>query len=189
MSDLEISLTEYFGIDAHFGAQIASLFVSETLPKNSFHTQLGTRYVQLSFIQSGYLRIYRQTDKKEVTQWISAPGEFTTDLNAIMFDQPARWNIQALTECTLLSLDFNNYKRMGDLIPEWPKIEKLFLSKCFITIEDRVFSFLSLNAEERYRLLHETRRELFQHIPQQYLASMLGMTPETFSRIRAKVIS
>jgi hypothetical protein len=75
------------------------------------------------------------------------------------------------------------------VVPAWPEIEKQFIAGCFITLEDRVFNHLSLSAEERYDQLFAFNQDLFRHVPQQYLASMLGMTPETFSRIRAKKVS
>jgi CRP/FNR family transcriptional regulator, anaerobic regulatory protein len=52
-------------------------------------------------------------------------------------------------------------------------------------MEDRIFSLLSLSAEERYNLLFTQNAELFNQVPLHYLASMLGMTAETFSRIRS----
>lgn len=189
MNELELYISSYFDTRQELTEKLAKLFVAERLERNAFHTQLGSRQGKLSFVRSGYLRIYKQTDKKEVTQWISSPGEFTTDLNPILFDLPARWNIQALSDCELYSLDDRAYARIAEEIPEWPVIEKLFMGKCFMSIEDRVFGFLSLSAEERYLLLHEHKRDLFKHIPMHYLASMLGMTPETFSRVRKKIVS
>jgi CRP-like cAMP-binding protein len=53
-------------------------------------------------------------------------------------------------------------------------------------MESRVFDLISLTAEDRYKSLFEQNRELFNQVPLQYIASMLGMTPETFSRIRKK---
>lgn len=53
-------------------------------------------------------------------------------------------------------------------------------------IEDRIFSHLSMTAEERYDLYFEHNRALFNQVPLQYIASVLGMTPETFSRIRKR---
>ncbi|MFK7787737.1 MAG: Crp/Fnr family transcriptional regulator [Crocinitomicaceae bacterium] len=165
------------------------MFSSEYLNRNDFHTEIGNRYGKLSFIKSGFLWIYRQTDKKEITQWISSPGEFVTDLNSLMFDQTSRWNIQALTDCELYTMEYPVYKNIHQHIPNWSEIEKLFIAKCFMTLEDRVFSFLSMSSEERYEFLTRSKPELLQHIPLQYLASMLGMTPETLSRIRKKIIS
>ena len=64
------------------------------------------------------------------------------------------------------------------------EIEKRFIIKCFAMTEDRVFSHLSMTAEERYDLYFEQHKELFNQVPLQYIASVLGMTAETFSRIK-----
>jgi CRP-like cAMP-binding protein len=53
-------------------------------------------------------------------------------------------------------------------------------------LEDRIFSHLSMSAEDRYQFFFQHNKELFNQVPLQYIASMLGMTPETFSRIRKK---
>lgn len=189
MIELTTSISAYFDTDVDRSEKIADLFVEKTLHRNAFHTTIGSRFGELSFIKSGFLRVYRQADKKEVTQWISSPGEFITDLSCLMFDQPARWNIQALTDCEIYTMDHSTYKNIKQHLENWGDIEKLFMAKCFMTIEDRVFGFISMTAEERYEYLCEMKPELIQQIPLQYLASMLGMTPETLSRIRKKIIS
>ncbi|MBO6515007.1 MAG: Crp/Fnr family transcriptional regulator [Bacteroidia bacterium] len=189
MTELEVYISSYFGAPTDAVGKLSTLFVEEELKRDDIHTRTGSYHGRLSFVRSGYLRIYKQTELKEVTQWISSPGEFTADLNAIMFNQPARWTIQALTDCQLYTIHQEDYKKIGTLIPEWTNLERLFLGKCFITLEERVFSFLSLTAEERYKLFFEERKELFNLVSLQYIASMLGMTPETFSRIRKKMSS
>lgn len=189
MNDLAKYISTYFDTRSDQTEKIASLFREEVLSRNEFHTTIGARYGKLSFVKSGYLRVFRQTDKKEITQWVSSPGEFTTDLGCIMFEQPARWNIQALTDCELYTLDYSDYQSIKDQINNWDEIEKLFLAKCFLMIEDRIFSFISMSAEERYAYLTETKPALLHEVSQQYIASMLGMTPETLSRIRRKIIS
>jgi CRP-like cAMP-binding protein len=103
-----------------------------------------------------------------------------------LFREPSRWNIQAITDAKIYTIDYDRYNSIGKLIPKWNELKKLFLGKCFVTIENRVFDLLSLSAEERYQQLFDYNRELLNHVPSQYLASMLNMTPETFSRIRRK---
>ena len=72
------------------------------------------------------------------------------------------------------------------MLPAWPEIENRFLTKCFIILEERVHNQISLSAEERYNDLMQFNPIPFNEVPLQYLASMLGMTPETLCRIRAK---
>ena len=189
MKELSGYISAYFETKSEQSDEIATLFKEEHLKRNEFHTSDGQRHGKLSFVKSGFLRIYKQTDKKEITQWISSPGEFTTDLGAIMFELPARWNIQALTDCELYTIEYSDYKIIQEKIVNWAQIEKMFLAKCFMTIEDRIFSFISMTAEERYSYLCHSKPELLQQVPQQFIASMLGMTPETLSRIRKKLVS
>ncbi|MEM9528663.1 MAG: cyclic nucleotide-binding protein, partial [Bacteroidota bacterium] len=101
----------------------------------------------------------------------------------------ARWNIQALETCTLATLPAEHYQQISKLVPNWESLEKQFLARCFSTLEDRVFSFLSLTTRERYAHLLAYQPELFNTVPLHYLASMLGMAPETLSRIRREAAS
>ncbi len=108
------------------------------------------------------------------------------DLSSFVFQQTARWNIQALTDCELYAIDRKDYQKISQVIPRWTELEKLFIAKCFTVLEDRILQHLSMTAEERYNQLFNFNKELFNQVPLQYLASMLGMTPETLSRLRKK---
>ena len=128
----------------------------------------------------------KQTENKEVTQWISTPGYFVTDLSSLLFESPSRWTVEALTDAEIYTISGIDYKSIGDFVPSWHELEKLFVAKCFTILEDRVFTHLSMSAEERYSHFFDSNKELFNQVPLHYIASMLGMTPETFSRIRNK---
>ncbi|MCC6371940.1 MAG: Crp/Fnr family transcriptional regulator [Bacteroidia bacterium] len=188
MSELETYIQSYFGIEQKEMATIAALFKPEDLKKGDYYLKTGKLCNKLSFIKSGLLRIYVKDENKEVTQWISTAGYFVTDLSSLVFQNPARWTIQALSDVELYTISRNDYNRIGKLIPDWHQLEKLFIAKCFTMLEDRIFSHLSMSAEERYAFFFEHNKELFNQVPLQYIASMLGMTPETFSRIRKKTI-
>lgn len=184
MTELESYIHSYFGISNTHLTALAEMFAETQLKKGEYFTQIDTQCQHLSFIRSGHLRVFAYSDGKDITQWISSQGEFVTDLASMVFKTPSRWNIQALTDCQLYSISKEKYDQIGKVIPQWDQLEKLFLAKCFLTLEDRVYSFLSMSAEQRYLQLFEHKRDLFNETPLHYLASMLGMTPETLSRIR-----
>ena len=161
MTELELYLNSYFGIKEDSLTQLAKLFKPTELKKTEFFCEANKKCDALSFIKSGTLRVFLNLENKEVTQWICSKGEFTTDLSSLIFDTPARWNIQALTDCELYTIKKEDYLKIGSLVPEWNELEKLFLSKCFLTLEDRVFSFLSMSAEERYNAFIAHKITLF----------------------------
>lgn len=187
--NLNAVLKYTFDVGSREADHIASYFIEEDLVKGDFFMEIDQRCNKMSFIQSGFLRVYAYHEGKEVTQWIAAAGYFMTDLASFLFDMPARWQIQALSDVKLFTLNKSDYKAFEKNLSEWNMLEKRFMSKCFIMLESRVFDFISLSAEERYLKYFEQNKSIFNQIPLQYLASMLGMTPETFSRIRAKLNS
>jgi len=188
MTELEHYINSYFGVTQENISKISSFFHLKTLKKGDYFLKAGQVCDKLSFHKSGLIRVYIDTEEKEVTQWISTQGYFVTDLAGIVFNKPTNYNIQALTDSELYTIDRTDYNNIGKVIPQWYELEKLFIARCFIFMEERVFSLISMTAEERYKLLFDQKPELFNQVPLQHLASMLGMTPETLSRLRKKTI-
>ncbi|MDT0677939.1 Crp/Fnr family transcriptional regulator [Autumnicola musiva] len=187
MKNLEILIKEHFGeLSNEEVSIIRSYFCEEKLQKNDFFTQPDKICDKLSFVKSGILRVYALSDGKEITQWISTENFLLTEVMGFFFDQPNRWTIQALTATELLTITKTNYLKLCKTFPKWNVIEKRLILKCFGMLEDRVFSHLSMTAEERYDLYFEQNKELFNQVPLQYIASVLGMTAETLSRIRKR---
>lgn len=175
-----------FGLPNKEAALISTFFKPLNLRRNEFFLKEKQHAQQLGFIQSGMIREFFHSDGREVTKWVSGQGYFIMDIASFLFGQPARVNLQALSDCEILCINKSDYARIGQLVPKWPEIEKTFLARCFTVLEDRVMTHLSQTAEQRYAAFFQYNPEIFNLVPLQYLASMLGMTPETFSRIRKK---
>ncbi|MGL4581661.1 MAG: Crp/Fnr family transcriptional regulator [Flavobacterium sp.] len=141
----------------------------------------------LYFILSGYVRVYAIHEDKEITQWIGSPDYFMTDLSAWIFGSPIKWTIEAITPVRAVYINQNDYQKLASQVNNWHEKEKVFIAHCFEQMEQRIFQFISLSAEQRYAAFFKQLGSLFNEVPHQYIASMLGITPETLSRIRKKV--
>ncbi len=184
---LEYSIKQNFGLlGSEEIGRIADLFKYKTHKKGEFLLNKDKSCQHMYFVLSGYVRIFVELETKEVTQWVSGKGYFLTDLASFQFNTPARWNMQTLVDTEIFYIHKSDYDSFKFILSQWNEIEKQFIMHCFITLEERVFSHLAMTAEERYFNFFEQNKELFNQIPLQYIASMLGMTPETFSRIRKK---
>ncbi len=190
MKDLNKLIQEHFGQLTNQELEIIqSYFHEEKLQKNDFFTRADKICDKLSIVKSGILRVYALFEGKEITQWISTENFLITEAMGFFFDQPNRWTIQAFTDSELITITKADYLKLCREFPKWNEIEKALIVKCFTMIEDRVFSHLSMTAEERYDLYFKQNRALFNQVPLQYIASVLGMTPETLSRIRKRQTS
>lgn len=188
MNDFNELIQQHFGpLDSQELSVIQSYFKEEQLGKNEIFTNSGEICKKLSIVKSGILRVFALSeDGREITQWLSTKDFFVTDVMGFFFNQPNRWTIQSFTEVELLTISKTDYLKLCQEFPKWIQIEKQFIIKCFAMMEDRIFSHLSMTAEERYNQYFEQNKELFHQVPLQYIASVLGMTPETFSRIRKR---
>lgn len=166
--------------------EISALFKLITLKKGDYFLKQGIRCDRFCFIKTGHLRVFAISDDKEITQWIATKGHLGTDFSSFFFKLPSRWTIQALENVELFVITKDDYDKIGNTIPQWNELERIFLVKCLTMMESRIFNHLSMTTEERYDSYFEQNKELFNQVPLQYIASMLGMTPETFSRIRKK---
>lgn len=189
MITLTEAIADYFNPAPKELRLLEAQFKPLQLARGAFYLKAGQYGPKLGFVREGYLRIYQYHEGQEVTQWVSGPGYFVTELHSLLFDQPCRWHIEAITDCTIDSIAGEAYRALPGLLPNWSHIEKLFLAKCFAMMEDRIFTFLSMTAEERYQALQKQMPALFLHVPLHYLASMLGMSPETMSRVRKRLQS
>ena len=186
MSELKKHIIQTFGFSESEFEQIKDFFQPKVILENQYFLKEGQYVNQMGFVEKGILREFLYVNEKEVTKWFSTSGYFAVDLSGFFFEQTSKVNYQAITDVELLVISKENYNTISTRVPRWDKLEKMFLAKCFAVLEDRVVSHLALNAEERYNQLFSFNPSLFNEVPLNQIASMLGMTAETLSRIRKK---
>ena len=186
MSELKKHIIETFGFSESEFKQIEFFFKPKEISKGDYFLKEGQYAKQLGFVERGILREFLYVNGKEITKWFSTSGYFAVDLSGFLFDQKSRVNYQSITDVEMLVISKENYNKISNKVPRWDKLEKMFLAKCFKVLENRVISHLALSAEERYDELFSYNPTLFNEVPLKQIASMLGMTAETLSRIRKK---
>jgi CRP-like cAMP-binding protein len=124
------SFSSYFGeLNEAELKVLLTHFKAEKLAKNDFFTEAGRQCERLSLVQTGILRVFAlDEDGREITQWLSTPDSFITEIASFFFNQNNRWSIQALTEVELLSLHKSDYLRLCETFPKWNNIEKKFIA-------------------------------------------------------------
>ncbi len=186
MSELEHHIIHTFGFSKEEFLSIEDFFQPKEIKKGAYFLKEDQYVKQMAFVENGILREFLHVNDKEITKWFSGNGYFAVDLTAFLFDQKSSVNYQAIVDTTVLVLTKDNFNRISTKVPRWAELEKMFLAKCFAVLEKRVVSHLAYSAEERYNQLFEMNPALFNQVPLNNIASLLGMTAETLSRIRKK---
>lgn len=187
MIELQKSISEVFGLNYQEFSEIQYLFQRKKINKGDYFLKQGQYCKMFGVVENGILREYLNIKEKEVTKWFSTSGYFAVDIASFLFNQPANVNYQALTDVDLYIIGQKDFEKISNHIPRWNQIEKLFFAKCFNVLEKRLIGHLSMTAEERYQQLFDLNPILFNQVPLNYIASMIGMSPETLSRIRKKI--
>jgi len=157
------------------------------LNKGEFLVSAGAVCTNIYLIRKGILRSYIKDDKKEITTWISGEQELATCITSFGLQQPARENIQALEDCELSTLSFEDLQYLYDHFPEVNIVGRKILEKYYRDAEERAFIARLMEATSKYKHFIATKSDLLNRVPLKFIASYLGMTLETLSRIRSKL--
>ena len=188
MEQLRNCITNQINIDKESLESIVSSFEVKTIKKGEYFLKSGRICRQMAFIKSGYLRMYDIADGKEITFWIGSNGKFITSLSSFIFETDNFWNIQAITDCEVLVISRQKHFELCKQQPKWLEFDNLLLAHSFALLEKSMFSQLHTTAQQRFENLLKEEPTLFNNVPLQYIASMLGITPESLSRLRKNLV-
>lgn len=166
---------------------IMSHFEPMSLPAGEYFVDEGLVCKHIGFIVKGYVRSYYEINEGEVTTMVNTKHNIVTAHTSFTLQRPSMQYIQAITDSELLVLSYESMQKLYDQVPKWDRLGRIINERVYGYIEGRVVDYLSLSPEERYRKMLKENAKLIQNVPLRYIASMLGITPETLSRIRNKV--
>ena len=169
-------------------AQLKTYFTPKKLRKRQYLLQEGDVCKSLAFTEAGLLRLYSVDDKGiEHMLQFALPGWWVVDIYSFLTGEPSRFNIDALEDSELLLLSQENFEVMMAALPKMERYFRILFQNNIIAKERRLESAIAFGAEERYRHFEQAYPDFVQRIPLNLIASYLGITPETLSRIRRKL--
>lgn len=183
-------IRQYHLLSAQEADLISSSFDPVLFPKNRIIEEQGAVPKYLYYIVSGYLRLFHYNENgDEVTTHINCPPGFFTSYGNFIGQSESSENVECVTECELLRI---TKAELDKLIAASPVMKDFSISVFQQSItynENRSQELAILGAEQRYRKLISSYPEILHNVPVQYIASFLGMKPESLSRIRKKLTS
>ncbi|MBS1664720.1 MAG: Crp/Fnr family transcriptional regulator [Bacteroidetes bacterium] len=157
----------------------------KAVARNEFLLKVGEVSGHIYFIQKGVLRCYYETKKGDVTSWVLKEGDIVVSVQSFYHQKPSIENIQAVEEAVVFYISYDELEELYREFPEFNFIGRVLTIKYLIFWNMQLYNLRMREAKERFQLLIEGEDSaLFNRVSQQILASYLGMTEHTFSRMK-----
>ena len=160
------------------------------IAKKGFLIQQGQIANEISFLLSGSCRLFYEKDGEEKTTYFSFENSLVAAYLSCLTSQPSTVSIQALEECELISFRYDVLTALYQQFPAYQLFGRKLAEYLFAGLDIRLAELLTLSPEERYLKFIGTpaKRKIIERIPLQYVASYLGITPVSLSRIRRRIV-
>ncbi|CAH0272899.1 Crp/Fnr family transcriptional regulator [Chryseobacterium sp. Bi04] len=181
---------ELFQVDREHFEEFYALLKHTQLLKSDFFLKQGEKCKYLGFIKKGTIRCFYINDQgREINFGFYFENEFFTDYESILCDTVSNMNIQALEDCEILLLRKENLKSLYEKEAYWQQFGRVMSEKIYLDAKKRIDDLLCYSPENRYLNLLKKEPLLFQKIAQKHIASYLGITEQSLSRIRNRIVN
>ncbi len=157
-----------------------------TLNRNEFLKVEGSTDTNIYYVESGTLRIFIQDEAEEHTIRFGYKGNIVVALDSFITGNPSVFYIQALKSCQLKVMPKSNFEKFLQYDPDHVMMWTKLMEGLVYQQLEREIDLLTSSPTERYKRVLKRSPNLFQEVPNKYIASYLRMTPETISRIKKK---
>ncbi len=180
------ALNHYGNIPRHQWDELTAFIKESVLKKNDYFVMQGTRPKQMAIIVSGILRVFCVTDSgEEKTLSFRTKGQLVAAFTPFLENKESWYSIEALTDCCLLHYPIQDFHRLMAAHTCWRELYLNYIVRLYTEKEDRERSFLMEDAKTRYLQFRQKHPEIEKEIHQFHIASFLGISPVSLSRIRA----
>lgn len=156
----------------------------QEVPAKTILLQEGQISRTMFIIEKGCLRTWINNDGREITTQFFLEGDSVSSIESFRTNQPSLYSIESLEPCVLQTISQKDFKGIIEESPELKKELEEHLFRRLFQSQQLLYSFLKNNPKKRYEELIEKYPQIIQRIPQHYIASYLGITSVSLSRIR-----
>jgi CRP-like cAMP-binding protein len=183
------TLIEFFLSTKLMSAQkaeaIAMSFTEKTMSRGDYLLEQGKTANEYLFLESGFMRAFAyDTEGSDVTTNFYAQGQMVFEVSSFFNRIPSHENIRALTDCKGWYITYEQLNMLFHSMEEFREFGRHILVRGYAAYKTRMLSHIVSTAEERYAALLKSNPEIFQHAPLKHVASYLGITDTSLSRIR-----
>ncbi|MBS1772768.1 MAG: Crp/Fnr family transcriptional regulator [Bacteroidetes bacterium] len=168
--------------------EIAAYFEERKIEKGNYFLQEGHKSNEYMFLLDGFMRAYAtDTEGNDITTAFYTTNNVVFEVSSFFNRTPSKENIQALTPCAGLVISYDTLNNLFHGLPEFREFGRAVLVRGFSALKARMLGTITETAEQRYLTLLHTNPDIFQQAPLKMIASYLGITDTSLSRIRKEV--
>ena len=165
---------------------VRRLFHKKVFKKGEHLLQAGNVCRYVTFIETGLVRYYFNSDGEERTNYFNKEGEFVCVYTSFLPQTPSDINIQALEDTTIFVISFNDIQELYTEVEHGERFGRLAVEQVYLNAINQIGSLYTDPPEVRYAKFLSNFRDIAQRIPQYYIASYVGIKPQSLSRIRKR---
>lgn len=187
MQSLLSHLRNYHRLSPEAETALSACFTSVILARNEFLLTESQICRHLYFLEKGALRGFYNLEDKEITHWFAFENDFVTSFHSFTTGEPAVENIQLIEGSILWSISKDTLTGLFNQFHEIERLVRIAYEKYYIRLEERFVNAQFKTAAERYDQLLQQTPHILERVPLGQVASYLGISQETLSRIRSRL--
>jgi CRP-like cAMP-binding protein len=186
MNQLFEAFSDFIKLSPETADAFLATIIKKKVRKKTLVQESGGDCNYVYFIEKGIARTFYYKDGKDITYWIAAENEFIGSLGSFFSRTPGNKYVEVLEDSILWEFSHAKLEALYASSKEMERVGRLFAQYGISLLEKRIDDVHALSAKERYELLLAKHPQIIQRVPMGIIASYLGVTSETLSRIRAQ---
>jgi len=169
-------------------AELLTHFERKKIKNKTCLLSAGKTAREVYILITGCIRLFYVKDGKDISAYFFTENNFAGAYDSFISQKPSRHSIETLEDCEILSISHKTFLELFDKFPKMNEFMRRVLEERFVSLHDLFTSQILDSTEQRYLKLKKERPDLINRIPQHQLATFLGMTPVSLSRIKNRIL-